>query len=260
MRTNVVIDDKLMADALKVSGASTKREVVELGVLAEAHGMDSATVSDHFQPWRHVDGHAPFALSLLAGVAAAGSSAVVWAGLGKTAAGIVASPALGFTLALLLFVSLIWTGLSAFAGAPTAPLLALTPAFAAELRPKTAGLVFEHGRYAWGDDYHDVIRARLDAVNRQLQDLAPCETKICIDTAPLLERPLARAAPREHRPPRRGRAARHDPPRPSASHQEPPSRGVRLWGRAADRRARLRSDQAETTVAFPSRFHCVVFT
>lgn len=32
MRTNIVIDDKLMADALKVSGVSTKREVVELGL------------------------------------------------------------------------------------------------------------------------------------------------------------------------------------------------------------------------------------
>jgi Arc/MetJ family transcription regulator len=32
MRTNIVIDDKLMADALKASGARTKREVVELGL------------------------------------------------------------------------------------------------------------------------------------------------------------------------------------------------------------------------------------
>jgi AbrB family looped-hinge helix DNA binding protein len=32
MRTNIVIDDKLMADALKVTGARTKREVVELGL------------------------------------------------------------------------------------------------------------------------------------------------------------------------------------------------------------------------------------
>jgi Arc/MetJ family transcription regulator len=34
MRTNIVIDDKLMAEALKVTGASTKREVVELGLRA----------------------------------------------------------------------------------------------------------------------------------------------------------------------------------------------------------------------------------
>ncbi len=32
MRTNIVIDDKLMNDALKASGASTKREAVELGL------------------------------------------------------------------------------------------------------------------------------------------------------------------------------------------------------------------------------------
>ena len=32
MRTNIVIDDKLMADALRASGARTKREAVELGL------------------------------------------------------------------------------------------------------------------------------------------------------------------------------------------------------------------------------------
>lgn len=44
------------------------RELVELGVLAEAHGMDSATVSDHFQPWRHQGGHAPFSLAWMTAV------------------------------------------------------------------------------------------------------------------------------------------------------------------------------------------------
>jgi Arc/MetJ family transcription regulator len=32
MRTNIVIDDRLMADALKESGAKTKREAVELAL------------------------------------------------------------------------------------------------------------------------------------------------------------------------------------------------------------------------------------
>jgi Arc/MetJ family transcription regulator len=32
MRTNIVIDDKLMALALKASGAKTKRDAVELGL------------------------------------------------------------------------------------------------------------------------------------------------------------------------------------------------------------------------------------
>ena len=44
------------------------RELVELGVLAEEHGMDSAAVSDHFQPWRYTGGHAPFALSWMTAV------------------------------------------------------------------------------------------------------------------------------------------------------------------------------------------------
>ncbi len=44
------------------------RELVELGVAAEEHGMDSATVSDHFQPWRHEGGHAPFSLAWMTAV------------------------------------------------------------------------------------------------------------------------------------------------------------------------------------------------
>lgn len=32
MRTNIVIDDKLMKDALRVTGLKTKREAVELGL------------------------------------------------------------------------------------------------------------------------------------------------------------------------------------------------------------------------------------
>ncbi|MES2994319.1 MAG: type II toxin-antitoxin system VapB family antitoxin [Pseudomonadota bacterium] len=32
MRTNIVIDDKLMAATLRATGLSTKREVVELGL------------------------------------------------------------------------------------------------------------------------------------------------------------------------------------------------------------------------------------
>ena len=44
------------------------RELVELGVMAEEHGLDSVTVSDHFQPWRHVGGHAPYAMAWMAAV------------------------------------------------------------------------------------------------------------------------------------------------------------------------------------------------
>ena len=34
MRTNIVIDDQLMAEALRVSGLKTKREAVEAGLKA----------------------------------------------------------------------------------------------------------------------------------------------------------------------------------------------------------------------------------
>ena len=34
MRTNIVIDEKLIADAIKATGARTKREAVELGLKA----------------------------------------------------------------------------------------------------------------------------------------------------------------------------------------------------------------------------------
>lgn len=34
MRTNIVIDDKLMRDALRATGVKTKREAVELGLRA----------------------------------------------------------------------------------------------------------------------------------------------------------------------------------------------------------------------------------
>ena len=33
--------------------------------LAEEVGFDSVFISDHFQPWKHVDGHAPFSLTWL---------------------------------------------------------------------------------------------------------------------------------------------------------------------------------------------------
>lgn len=51
-------------------------------------------------------------------------------------------------------------------------------------------------RYAWGEDYHDVLRRglkRLDALLRE-RCAAGFESKICLDTAPLLERSYARLA------------------------------------------------------------------
>jgi coenzyme F420-dependent glucose-6-phosphate dehydrogenase len=42
------------------------RELLDFSVEAEQNGFDSVVVSDHFQPWRHTDGHAPFSFAWLA--------------------------------------------------------------------------------------------------------------------------------------------------------------------------------------------------
>jgi coenzyme F420-dependent glucose-6-phosphate dehydrogenase len=51
------------------------RRLLDLAILAEQAGFDSVWTSDHFQPWRHTDGHAPNALVWL-GAAAASTSRV----------------------------------------------------------------------------------------------------------------------------------------------------------------------------------------
>ncbi len=50
-------------------------------------------------------------------------------------------------------------------------------------------------RYAWGEDYHDVLREGLRRLSVRLEEAAgPFERKVCVDTAPLLERVYARQA------------------------------------------------------------------
>jgi coenzyme F420-dependent glucose-6-phosphate dehydrogenase len=44
------------------------RPLVEFAVLAEELGYDTTVVSDHFQPWRHDGGHAPFSFAWLGAV------------------------------------------------------------------------------------------------------------------------------------------------------------------------------------------------
>ncbi len=51
-------------------------------------------------------------------------------------------------------------------------------------------------RYAWGQDYHTVVRAGLELLLEKLRSLVgrPFEARICTDAEPLLERSLARRA------------------------------------------------------------------
>ncbi len=51
-------------------------------------------------------------------------------------------------------------------------------------------------RYAWGGDYHDILRRDLERLLERIAEVhgEPFTSKICVDTAPLLERSYARAA------------------------------------------------------------------
>ncbi len=44
------------------------RALVDFSVVAEEAGFDSIALSDHFQPWRHSDGHAPYSFALLGAI------------------------------------------------------------------------------------------------------------------------------------------------------------------------------------------------
>ena len=61
----------------------------------------------------------------------------------------------------------------------------------AVLQQRTRGAI---SVYAQGDDYHDVIKKRLKALARWLVATIPCEVKVFVDTAAVMEKPLAQAA------------------------------------------------------------------
>ncbi|MSP49916.1 MAG: tRNA epoxyqueuosine(34) reductase QueG [Alphaproteobacteria bacterium] len=48
--------------------------------------------------------------------------------------------------------------------------------------------------YARGRDYHDVVKSRLKALGRWLAEDRRCQVKVFVDTAPVMEKPLAEAA------------------------------------------------------------------
>ena len=48
--------------------------------------------------------------------------------------------------------------------------------------------------YAQGRDYHDLVKARLKRLGRWLVALTGCGIKVFVDTAPVMEKPLAQAA------------------------------------------------------------------
>ncbi len=59
------------------------------------------------------------------------------------------------------------------------------------LKQRTRGAI---SVYAQGDDYHEVIKPRLKALARWLRETAGGDVKVFVDTAPVMEKPLAQAA------------------------------------------------------------------
>jgi epoxyqueuosine reductase len=66
------------------------------------------------------------------------------------------------------------------------------------LEPLSAEQQQRHGkiaRYALGDDYHELIKSRLHAVADWMrQTFSDCQTRACVDTAPVMEKELAARA------------------------------------------------------------------
>ncbi len=60
-----------------------------------------------------------------------------------------------------------------------------------QARPANCGVI---STYAQGADYHDVVKRALKALARWLVERTGCELKVFVDTAPVMEKPLAASA------------------------------------------------------------------
>lgn len=75
--------------------------------------------------------------------------------------------------------------------------IALGMSYAPALDPLALAGEGDRGRisvYAQGADYHDVVKKALKALGRWLAQEAGCDLKVFVDTAPVMEKPLAEAA------------------------------------------------------------------
>ncbi|MEP9403457.1 tRNA epoxyqueuosine(34) reductase QueG [Sphingomonas sp. VNH70] len=75
--------------------------------------------------------------------------------------------------------------------------IALGMSYAPAVDPLALEGVGDRGRisvYAQGGDYHDVVKKALKALGRWLAQSAGCDLKVFVDTAPVMEKPLAEAA------------------------------------------------------------------
>ena len=121
--------------------------------------------------------------------------------------------------------------------------------------------------YAQGGDYHKTVKKALKALARFIVDAAPCELKVFVDTAPVMEKPLApggghRLAGQAHQPASAasmaaGCSSASSSPASSSSPTRPPTRHAlrqlhALPRRLPDAGVRRRRTGSMRGAAFPT--------
>jgi epoxyqueuosine reductase len=95
-----------------------------------------------------------------------------------------------------------WRGSAAALWPEARSVIMLAEAYTPEANPMAGLSQRDRGVvsvYAQGKDYHDLVKRRLKRLGRWMMDQAardgaPCEIKVFVDTAPVMEKPLAQAA------------------------------------------------------------------
>ena len=90
-----------------------------------------------------------------------------------------------------------WRGSAAALWPQARSVIMLAEAYTPEVDPLAVLKSRDRGAvsvYAQGRDYHDLVKKRLKRLGRWLVAEVPCEIKVFVDTAPVMEKPLAQAA------------------------------------------------------------------
>ena len=90
-----------------------------------------------------------------------------------------------------------WRGSAAALWPEARSVVMLAEAYTPEVDPMAGLSARDRGVvsvYAQGKDYHDIVKRRLKRLGRWLVDASGAEIKVFVDTAPVMEKPLAQAA------------------------------------------------------------------
>ena len=90
-----------------------------------------------------------------------------------------------------------WRGSAAALWPEARSVVMLAEAYTPEVDPMAGLSARDRGVvsvYAQGKDYHDIVKRRLKRLGRWLVDASGAEIKVFVDTAPVMEKPMAQAA------------------------------------------------------------------